>query len=136
MKRVGKKTGGKKSTPRRRQCGTMSNHYRICENHPEFRKALHDLEHAAARRMTSDAKKLKLPITIPVVVHVVHKTPAENISAAQIRSQIKVLNKDFRAKNVDKSKVPTVWQGLVTDSGVQFKLATISPTGKKTRSHF
>jgi len=46
------------------------------------------------------------PITIPVVVHVVYKTPAENISTAQIKSQIKVLNKDYRAKNADKSKVP------------------------------
>ena len=132
MKRVGKKTGGKMPTPRRRKCGTMSNHYRICENHPEFRTALHDLEHAAARRMASGAKKLKLPVTIPVVVHVVHKTPDENISAAQIRSQIKVLNKDYRAKNADKNKVPAVWQGLVTDAGVHFKLATIGPTGKKT----
>ncbi len=75
------------------------------------------------------AKKL---ITIPTVVHVVYRSEGENISDAQVKSQIKALNDDFRAKNTDKSKVPAVWQGLVTDSKIQFALATKSPRGKKT----
>src|SRR5688572_6614469 len=38
-------------------------------------------------------------IRIPVVVHVLYKTDAENISDEQVRSQLEVLNKDFRRKN-------------------------------------
>ncbi|HEX7503769.1 MAG TPA: zinc metalloprotease [Syntrophales bacterium] len=72
------------------------------------------------------------PLTIPVVVQVVYKTAAENISVAQIKSQIDVLNRDYRAKNADKSKVPTVWKGLVSDVAVQFALATKDPSGKPT----
>ena len=34
-------------------------------------------------------------ITIPVVVHVVYYNSNENISTAQIQSQIDVLNEDF-----------------------------------------
>ena len=42
-------------------------------------------------------------ITIPVVVHVVYRTAAENISDAQVQSQIQVLNEDFRRLNADAS---------------------------------
>ena len=69
---------------------------------------------------------------IPVVVHVVHKTTTEKISRDQVKSQIKVLNQDFRARNPDKSKVPAIWQGLVGDTRIEFKLATKDPTGKTT----
>jgi hypothetical protein len=43
-----------------------------------------------------------------------------------------VLNKDYRATNSDKSKVPSVWTGLVSDVRVQFALATKDPQGKAT----
>jgi hypothetical protein len=33
-----------------------------------------------------------------VVVHVIHNGGTENISAAQVQSQIEVLNEDFRKK--------------------------------------
>ncbi|MBI3301431.1 MAG: hypothetical protein HYZ72_05040 [Deltaproteobacteria bacterium] len=60
-----------------------------------------------ARRMMSGAARLVGgPVTIPIVVHVVYNTPAENISDAQIKSQIRVLNKDYRAKNPDKKRCP------------------------------
>jgi hypothetical protein len=38
-------------------------------------------------------------IRIPVVVHVVYKLPVQNISDAQIQSQIDVLNEDYRRLN-------------------------------------
>jgi hypothetical protein len=48
---------------------------------------------------------------IPVVVHVVHNGEAigsgSNISDAQIASQIKVLNNDFKRFNADTSKTPS-----------------------------
>jgi hypothetical protein len=75
------------------------------------------------------ARKL---ITIPTVVHVVYKKTAENISDAQVKSQIAVLNKDFRATNADKSKVPSVWKGFVADAKLKFALAKKDPDGAAT----
>ncbi|MGY2115991.1 zinc metalloprotease [Nocardia gipuzkoensis] len=74
------------------------------------------------------------PITIPVVVHVVHNPafPAENISAAQVESQITVLNQDFRATNLDRVGVPTVWTDRIADCRIQFALATTDPDGDAT----
>src|SRR5688572_9707233 len=45
-------------------------------------------------------------IVIPVIVNVLYRTAAENISDSQIQSQIDVLNKDFTATNKDFSNTP------------------------------
>ena len=52
-------------------------------------------------------------ITIPVVVHVVWNTSAENISDQQIFSQIDVLNADYRRTNVDAIMTPSVCKVLL-----------------------
>src|SRR6266516_1565558 len=119
--------------PRRRLCETMHFDYRLCEQHREFLLRLGELEHLTERRMMSALTKVAPgPVTIPVVVHVVFNAASENISDAQIQSQIATLNRDYRAKNTDKSKTPGVWSGLVTDAGIQFALASKDPSGKPT----
>ena len=74
----------------------------------------------------------KTIITIPVVVHVVWNTNAENISDAQIFSQIDVLNADFRRTNTDAINTPNVWQNIAIDSEIDFCLANIDPNGSAT----
>lgn len=71
-------------------------------------------------------------ITIPVVVHVVWKENVENITAAQIQSQIDVLNKDFRKNNSDTINTPTVFQSLAADAEIEFCLASVDPNGNIT----
>lgn len=117
---------------RRRMCGTMECHHRLTEEDPGFRRRLIDLEHDCTVRMAA-RQPLRVGITtIPVVVHVVYRTASENISDAQINSQIDTLNLDYRAQNPDKANVPAVWGGLVSDARVQFLLASESPTGNPT----
>ena len=69
---------------------------------------------------------------IPVVVHVVWNVANQNVSDAQIQSQIDVLNRDFRKRNPDVSTVPAVFQGLIADMEVEFALATRDPSGNPT----
>ena len=71
-------------------------------------------------------------ITIPVVVHVVYSSPAENISAAQILSAIAIINKDYRRLNADTSATPSVFAALGADCGIEFCLATTDPNGNST----
>ena len=71
-------------------------------------------------------------ITIPVVVHVLYNNGAQNISDAQVQSQIDALNGDYRALNADRDKVPYYFAGLVADAGIQFALAKIDPKGRAT----
>ena len=63
-----------------------------------------------------------------MIVHVVYKTAAQNVSTAQIKSQIAVLNRDFRATNPDKSLTPLPWKGLVADSRMNFVLHRVTRT--------
>ena len=67
-------------------------------------------------------------ITIPVVVHVVYNTSTQNISDAQVLSQIQVLNDDFRRMNSD---ADNVWS-QAADSEIEFCMASIDPDGNAT----
>jgi len=66
-------------------------------------------------------------ITIPVVVNVLYRTAAENISNAQIQTQIDVLNADFGATNSDIGGVPSTFTGVKAgDTGIAFELVGIN----------
>jgi Pregnancy-associated plasma protein-A len=65
-------------------------------------------------------------VVIPVVVNVLYRTAAENISDALIQSQIDVLNKDFTATNTDFSSTPALFAGVAANVGITFELVTIN----------
>ncbi|MBY0486649.1 MAG: zinc metalloprotease, partial [Flavobacteriaceae bacterium] len=65
-------------------------------------------------------------IEIPVVVNVLYKTAAENISLTQIQSQIDVLNKDFTATNPDFANTPAEFAGVAANVGITFELVKIN----------
>ena len=71
--------------------------------------------------------------TIPVVVHIVFENERENISDAQILSQIDVLNTDFRKLNFNVQAAPIEFRSLAADVGIEFCLANIDPQGKPTK---
>lgn len=119
--------------PKRRSCAAMQVHFALLEQFPRFRLELARLDHDAMLRMrTRPLMALAEPYRIQVVVHVLYASDAENISDAQVKSQISALNRDFRARNTDKKKTPVVWRGLVRDPGIEFVLATRDPQGKPT----
>ncbi|MEY4906176.1 MAG: hypothetical protein RLZZ292_3991 [Bacteroidota bacterium] len=69
-------------------------------------------------------------VKIPVVVHVIWRTAAGNISDAQIRGQIDSLTKDFRKRNVDAVNIPTQrFRDLTADCEIEFCLATRDTLG-------
>jgi hypothetical protein len=93
---------------------------------PSLAARMEAIESFTARfQQTAGASRLLTNgiIEIPVVVNVVYKTTAQNISLAQIQSQIDVLNADFAATNTDYSNVPAIFQGVRSgDVGVRFVL--------------
>ena len=113
----------------RRSCGTMAAHMMLLERFPTFRTNQMRLEGEIARQRESplDLKKQKT-ITIRTVVHVVYNADEQNVSTAQIRSQIAALNRDFRARNPDRTQTPEPFRGLVTDARIAFKLVDVTRT--------
>ena len=68
-------------------------------------------------------------IIVPVVVHIVWRTPEENLPDAQVWAQIEILNRDFNAENLDIQKVPAEFAPFVSRSGIRFCLASKDPWG-------
>jgi hypothetical protein len=112
-----------------RSCGTMAVHMMLLETNRSFRMNQMRLEGATEklRSVSMDVAKTTT-VTVKTIVHVVYKLAQQNISDAQINSQIAVLNKDFSATNTDKSRVPTPFKGLVTSAHIQFRLVKVTRT--------
>jgi len=141
-----KKTAAKKSAtkqsatnaekpPARRMCGAMSAHMRLLEMNPTFRGNQFKLENDTAKLRSTAINLATVPVaSINVIVHVVFNTDAQNISDAQIKSQIDALNKDYRATNADRSKTPASWKSLVADPRVNFVLKDVTRTRTSQKS--
>jgi hypothetical protein len=82
---------------------------------------------------TSENNNATVPlITIPVVVHIVYQTAGENISDAQVQSQIEVLNTDYQKKNRDTAEIPSYYRSLAANCGFRFGLAQLDTNGQAT----
>ena len=71
-------------------------------------------------------------IVIPVVVHVLYNKSIENISDAQILSQIEALNQDYRRTNKDAANTPLPFRKAAADTRIVFCLAKVDPQGRPT----
>ena len=71
-------------------------------------------------------------ITIPVVIHVVYNSASQNISDAQVLSQLAVLNEDYAKGNADTSSIPAYYSTLAADCGFRFVLAGVDTNGHTT----
>jgi PKD repeat protein len=116
-----------------RRCGTMENLEKLKQQDPGLESRMKQLEQQTQEWIKSHPQqKTNAVITIPVVIHIVYNTSAENISDAQAKSVIDVLNEDFNKKNADITKVPSAFQSLIGDVQINFCLAQKDPTGKST----
>ena len=115
-----------------RNCGTME-HMQLEELlDPSRALKLQEIEEHAKQYLANPERAVNGVITIPVVVHVVYNTTAENVSDAQIQSQITVLNEDFRRLNADASNTPSLFASVAADAEIQFCLASVDPSGNPT----
>ena len=77
------------------KCGTVMHTDYLMQKYPNYRVERDKVNFQTEKWIKNNPNyNQKTIITIPVVVHVVWNTNAENISDAQIFSQIDVLNKE------------------------------------------
>jgi putative IMPACT (imprinted ancient) family translation regulator len=109
-----------------RTCGTTQKLEQKLASDPIFRA-----HHQQVSQLLNNAqlnpnsnKSTNVVVTIPVVVHVLYKDATQNISDAQINSQITILNNDYRKTNADfTTAVPAVFQPFGADLEINFVLA-------------
>jgi hypothetical protein len=122
--------GQQNDIPLQRNCAAMEVLEQQLAKNPERARTLRSIEEQTARfiQKHKGAQLATGVITIPVVVHVVYNNSTQNISDAQIRSQIQVLNEDFRRTNADANNT---WS-QAADVEIEFKLATHNYMGTST----
>lgn len=124
--------GVRRQAPKGRSCGAMEHYFHVLDTSPGFKANLRRIERFTEGYVRSFVLDELQVVTIPVVVHVVHRNDTQDISDAQVRSQIDALNRDYRAQNPDHALVPEPFKPLVADARIQFALATVDPKGKPT----
>lgn len=117
-----------------RTCGTNDKLNQLKANDPAF--AVHHQEIMDYIRNPATSQTNKSPntvVTIPVVFHILYKTSIQNISDAQIDSQLAILNADYRKLNADFSTVvPSAFQSYGADMEILFCKAVRTPAGAAT----
>ena len=117
---------------RERVCHTMGNLDRLMHEKPKMAQRMALIEKQTetyVRQVQANpAQRSQLVVTIPVVFHILYNTAAENISEAQVLSQLEILNEDFRRLNADQDNV---WS-QAADTQIEFCLASQDPNGNPT----
>ena len=112
-----------------RNCGAMEHLEMQMQQDPKRALKLEQIEQQTRRFLQNPANRaVNGVITIPVVVHVIYNNSTENISDAQIQSQMDVLNDDFRRLNSD---ADNTWS-QAADTEIEFCMATVDPNGNPT----
>ncbi len=115
------------------RCGNSIHQEALKAEFPDVEKQVNAIYNDALKGIAQpEFKSSGVVYTIPVVVHVVHKNGAENISAAQVQSQLDILNLDYRKMNPDAPMVPGNFANLAADAEIEFCLATVDPNGNPT----
>lgn len=101
---------------------------------PTLAIKMNEIEAFTQKAQFSSSRLVNGKIVIPVVVNVLYNTSAENISDAQIQSQIDVLNQDYTASNTDFNKTPTEFSGVAANVDITFELVAINRKSTKKTS--
>ena len=115
------------------RCGTDVAAKEFIEKHPELKMNIESLEQSLnSMDINSLPKNRAGNYIIPVVFHVIHNYGPENISEAQIKDAVRVLNEDYQKRNSDTNLIHPTFKPLIANVGFEFRLATIDPQGNCT----
>lgn len=119
------------------RCFTTEKTAAAIEENPTLRMRRARTESRINRSITQEEIALKgrnsAPVyTIPVVVHIIYRTAAQNLSNQRVYEQLQILNEDYRRTNSDANNIPSDFVGVVADTEIEFCLATKDPNNNST----
>lgn len=113
--------------PQGRRCASMDVLKDQLAKDPSLAGRMARIEELTGRLAKDQSLMRLLPdgtIEIPVAVNVLYRTTAQNISLAQIQSQIDILNKDYNGLNSEYGSVP-YYNSVKAAVGIRFVLDTV-----------
>ena len=121
-----------------RECATYTYAQQLKKDNSVTAKNINDAENFLQNTILSKVTSIGASPTgsniiyIPVVVHVLYNNESQNISDAQVQSQVDALNRDFRRAGKDTVNTPARFKPFATDAQIEFVLATSDPKGRST----
>ena len=120
-------------------CGTYDGYLQDeMKKYPEFYKSIEvkniELE-KKSKELTqnlSEKESVGEKKIIPVVVHVIHDFGSANITDADVNYALEQLNKNINRQADNMLTTPDVFAAVSGSANVEFRLATIDPTGNPT----
>ncbi len=114
-------------------CGNVAAEKKLLEKNPHLIAPIKQLEEYLNNVDLSKLEKTRSGnYVINLVYHVLHNYGAENISDAQIYSDVKALNDNYNKRNADTSNVVSAFKNHIANVGFEFKLANRDPEGNCT----
>jgi hypothetical protein len=116
-------------------CGQQIATEKYMKQHPELINSIikQKKEEVLLNKLNNNQNTAAAPLyTIPVVFHILHVGGSENISDAQVQSQMVILNRDYQKLNADTTAVVPSFTTNIANVGIAFKLASKDPNGNCT----
>src|SRR5688572_15112067 len=117
-----------------RGCATSQANALLIQKNPEIQRQFLQVDEQVKRYLESrkNLKNSAAGDTITVVFHVVYNNAQENISDAQLHSQLQILNEDFNRLNADTINIPGPFKQAASSPYIYFCLAKLDPEGNPT----
>ncbi|MCX6200446.1 MAG: M43 family zinc metalloprotease [Bacteroidetes bacterium] len=114
-------------------CGSDAMRKELITQHPEILQQEKELD-AYTREFIANyhpqaGSRSATPFIIPLVFHVINQAGSENISDAQIYSEMKIMNDNWNRRNADTSVVIPSFKSLIGDMAIEYRLANRDPNG-------
>jgi PKD repeat protein len=121
-------------------CGQYEMEQKYLMQFPEVKKQRDLLEKYTDDFTSSYFSRLKqnkiqsdtILFVIPVVFHIMHDYGTENISKAQVQDVVRIMNEYFQKRNADTAQIIPLFQPIIGDAQVEFRLAQLDPNGNCT----
>ncbi|MBI4947467.1 MAG: T9SS type A sorting domain-containing protein [Bacteroidetes bacterium] len=127
------KGNGVATIQQKRKCGTMEYNAQLEAADPGITIKKQETEKFIQKWIENNQDYInnsKTVVTVPVVVHVVYKTTAQNISDTRVNEQITCLNRDYGGLNTH--SMGSFATSLKANTELQFCLAQRKPDGTAT----
>ncbi len=114
-------------------CGADEMRISVLKQNPEIAKAVIKkdmvLESFTQNFVQNLNKSATATYVIPVVFHVIHNYGLENISDAQIKDGLDIVNKTFNKTHPNTGTINPAFQSIHADCDIEFRLASKDPNG-------
>jgi hypothetical protein len=114
------------------QCGADELRIETLKMNPKIADAVNQRElwlESFTQQFVDNPSRANGNYIIPVVFHVIHTNGPENISEAQIKDGIRILNERFNKTSADTTSIVPTFQPIHADCEIEFRLAGTDPNG-------